>query len=74
MDEQRWNPILDGAMEILARKNTNAVFVEEGTGLWIPNQVADLVPWQLLSIQLAYTFRRPSGRARNSGTPCTAAR
>ena len=52
MDEQRWNPILDGAMEILARKNTNAAFAEEGTGLW--NQVADLVPWQLLSIQLAY--------------------
>ena len=52
-------------------QDTNAIFVEEGTGLW--KQVADLVPWQLLSIQLAY-FRRPSERARNSATPCTAAR
>ena len=50
--EEKWRPLLQHALDILSRKNQNNIFLDPGTDLH--NKIAELVPWQIMNVQLAY--------------------
>ena len=50
--ESEWRPILEAAQEVLARKVQNSIFVSQDSELF--GQIAKLVPWQIMNIQLAH--------------------
>ena len=50
--EEAWQPVMNGAMELLSRTGSSARFLTEGSEL--DSLVKKLVPWEVSSIQVAY--------------------
>ena len=51
-EEPKWRPLLDQALEILARKVQGNIFLDPGTDLY--KKVMELVPWQIACVQMAH--------------------
>ena len=51
-EEDKWRPLLAEAEEVLARKVQGSVFVAPDSELY--KKICDLVPWQVMNIQLAH--------------------